>query len=331
MKAIIPVAGAGTTLRPHTHTHPKPLLPVAGRPILGHIVEGMLSAGVDEFLFVIGHLGDKIREYIESICDNRFTATFVNQSPRRGLAHAIHICQEYVAPNEPLVIALGDTIIETDLPALIAAKQTVLCVQKVDNPWEFGVAVLDAEGNIKSLVEKPQIPKSNLALVGLYKIVETDLLFQATQHLIDTNHRTRGEYQLTDALQFMVEQGVQMTPFRVQNWHNCGKKEVLLETNRLLLKHVQQTDHPEFPNSIIRPPVFIPENVTIEGSIVGPNVAVGEHAIIRSSIIQDSILGAYSHLEGVVLKESVIGNDARLTGRFHAINIGDNTELDFNL
>jgi glucose-1-phosphate thymidylyltransferase len=287
---------------------------------------------VSHFTFVIGHLGEKIREYVEEFAAGRFQYHFVWQSPRHGLAHAVHLCRDTVPVNEPVLIALGDTIIDTDLSALFADPHTMLCVQQVDQPWEFGVAVVDeASGFITSLVEKPSIPKSNLALVGLYKIANAGALFRATEELIASGHRTRGEYHLTDALMRMIAAGEQMRVQQVLQWHNCGKKEVLLETNRLLLKKMEQHHLPTHPTAILIPPVFIPDSVTVEHSIVGPYVAVGEHARISHSIVQDSILGSYSALEGIMLRQSVVGSDSRLVGRWNAINIGENTEIDFNL
>lgn len=331
MKAIIPVAGAGTTLRPHTHTHPKPLIPVAGKPILGHIIDNLMEAEVRELIFVVGYLEEKIRGFVEEYAREKgFIAHFVRQEPRRGLAHAINLCKAAIADVNEVIITLGDTIVDTNLKELAQAEESLLCVQQVDEPWEYGIAVEGEDGYIRSLVEKPSIPKSNLALVGLYKIVDVPSLMQATDYLIENDIRTRGEFQLTDALDYMVQNGARMRVQRVNNWFNCGKKEVLLQTNRLLLKKMEQHSLRNYPQSIILPPVFLPENVVIEHSIVGPNVAVGENAVIRNSLVSDSILGAYSSLESVILKESVIGNDTRLVGRGHSINIGDNTELDFN-
>jgi glucose-1-phosphate thymidylyltransferase len=331
MKALIPVAGAGTTLRPHTHTQPKPLIPVAGKPILGHIIDSLLEVGVRDFVFVIGYLGEKIKDFVEEYAATHdFQYTFVQQEPRLGLAHAVHVCREVLPPEEPVLIILGDTIIETDFEAILQEPYSVLAVQKVEEPWNFGIAVPNDDGLVDSLVEKPTIPKSNQALVGLYKVLETGQLLAAVDHLIQQDIRTRGEFQLTDALMHMIDQGVKMRTHQVRNWHDCGKKDVLLETNRILLKRMHHLKLPEFESAILVPPVYIAANCTIEHSIVGPYVAVAEHATLRNAIVQDAILGAYSSLNDIMLKESVVGNDTALTGRWHAINIGDNTEIDFN-
>lgn len=330
MKAIIPVAGAGTTLRPHTHTQPKPLIPVAGKPILGHIVDRLQAAGVTEFVFVVGYLGEKIRQFVTATLGQDLPYHFVEQEPREGLAHAVWVAREHLSPNQPVVIALGDTIVDTDLTAMFASPENELGVQPVREPGLFGIAVLGEDQRITQLIEKPQIPTSNLALVGVYKLADGGQLRQALQHLMDNNLRTRGEYQLTDALNFLVQNGETLRARVVEQWYDCGKKDILLATNRVLLD--RRTDLPayDFPRAILHPPVYIAEGVTIEDAVIGPYVAIAENATIRNSVVTNSILGAYSELNRIVLDESVVGNDTRLTGRRHRINIGDNTEIDFN-
>lgn len=328
MKVIIPVAGAGTTLRPHTHTQPKPLIPVAGKPILGHIVENLLAAGLDDFIFVVGHLGEKIRAYIESHYAGRFKFQFVQQEPRLGIAHSIWLCKPLIE-GEEILISLGDTIIDADLRHILREPGSIVCGQEVEDPRKFGVAVLDDRGLIRSLIEKPSIPKSNIAMVGLYKIAETDALLTAIDHLMRNHITTHGEYQLTDALQHMVQNGIDIRTWPVNNWFDCGRKDMLLATNRTLLARMQPPT-PNIPGSVIIPPVYIAEGCHIEGSIIGPYVAVAEHSRIKGSILQDTILGAYTTLDSIILKHSVIGNDTSLTGRWHSLNIGDNAEIDFN-
>jgi glucose-1-phosphate thymidylyltransferase len=333
MKAIIPVAGKGTTLRPHTHTHPKPLIPVAGKPILGHIIETLMAAGVHDFVFVLGYLGDKIRDYVEEqarLYPDRFRYQFVTQNPRLGLAHAIALCRGTLTDDEPALIHLGDTILETDFVRVLATPGNVLGVQVVENPWDFGVAVLNDDGRIVQVVEKPVIPKSNQAIVGLYRIEHMGTVFEACDELIRRDQRTQGEFHLADALQLMLENGHVLHPHPIEGWHNCGQKDNLLNTNRLLLNKQPAHAPRQYPDSIIVPPVYIPASVEITHSVVGPYVAVGEHARIERSVVQDSILGSYSSLSAMMLQHSVVGNDTRLVGRWHSVNIGENTEIDFN-
>lgn len=324
-------------LRPHTHTQPKALIPVAGKPLLGHIVEALHAAGIEQFVFVVGYLGDKIRQYVEQHYRGKLDFAFVRQEPRLGLAHAIYLCKSHFEGNESTpVIALGDTIVDADLHALLAAEHSVVSVAEVDNPSAFGIAEVNEQGIATRLIEKPLIPKSNLALVGLYKIVEKQQLFEALSGIVEPvlskPHNERQETHLTDALMVMVRQGVQIHTERVRSWYDCGEKSTLLETNRTLLKKANYpAPHEKYPGSVLVPPVYIPEHCTIEHSIVGPNVALGEHTRIAGSIVEDTIVGDYSTLESMVLRHSVVGNDTTLRGRWQSINIGDNTEIDFNV
>ncbi|HEX2899831.1 MAG TPA: sugar phosphate nucleotidyltransferase [Bacteroidia bacterium] len=331
IKAIIPVAGVGTTLRPHTHTQPKPLIPVAGKPILGHIIENLMSVGIKDFVFVIGYLGEKIEEFVRGRYEGRIQMEFVVQSPREGTGHAIWVARNSFIEADEILIVLGDTIFDVDLEAVLRSLDSTVGVQVVDDPRKFGVAMLDERGYVTSVVEKPRIPKSNLALVGLYRIKEVTALVDALQNLIANKQRgDRNEYHLTDAIMKMIAAGVRIRTHMVDNWFDCGQKESLLETNRILLERIQNLPEYQYPDCVILHPVHISENCTIEGSIIGPNVAIAENAVIRNSIVRNSILGAYSQLDSIVLNGSVIGNDASLRGKSNSVNIGDNTEIDFN-
>jgi glucose-1-phosphate thymidylyltransferase len=333
MKAIIPVAGAGTKLRPHTHTQPKPLIPVAGRPILGHILDNLMLAGIHDFVFIIGYLGEKIEEFIKEQYGDKIHAEFVVQGPREGLAHAIGMASEEIqASREGILIVLGDTIVDVDYPSILASEYSILGVDTVEDPRAFGVAKLNEEGFVTSLVEKPNIPKSNLALAGIYRIRETDALLNAINHIISNQLRTQTEYHLTDALMLMVEQGIQIKTQKVNNWFDCGKKETLLATNRILLgrKDISLHQPEDMENSILVQPVSIAPGVKIRNSIIGPFVAIGTGVILENSIVSNSIIGEYSQLDSIILKGSVVGNDAILKGKSQSVNIGDSTEIDFN-
>ncbi|OMP81061.1 MULTISPECIES: sugar phosphate nucleotidyltransferase [unclassified Chitinophaga] len=328
MKAIIPVAGAGTKLRPHTYTQPKALIPLAGKTILSIIIDQLEEAGITEFVFVIGYLGEKIQHYVQKKYPH-LTCHFVQQNVREGTGHAILLTKKVVGDDEILIV-LGDTICEGNIKELIASPVSQLGLKKVDDPRSFGVAELNDAGDIVRVVEKPQIPKSNLALVGIYKIKETDQLFDCLERNITEHRRSHDEFQLTDALQCMIEHGVQFTPFKVSNWFDCGRKETLLETNAILLSKYKAPANPILPyeNAIIIPPVSIGEGCNIKNSIIGPNVAIGDNTVINYSIVKDSIIGSYSNLYEVVLKSSLIGSDANIRGLSQSLNIGDNTEID---
>lgn len=318
MKAIIPVAGIGTRLRPHTLSQPKVLLNVAGKPIIGHIMDKLIASGIDEAIVIVGYLGDMIESYLTRHYDIKFT--FVTQQERLGLAHAIWMCREHVEDGEPVFIILGDTIFDVDLGGVLRSGTSTLGVREVEDPRRFGIAIIE-NGRISRLVEKPNEPVGNLAIVGLYLIRESDAMFQCIDTLISRDIRTKGEYQLTDALQMMLEQGIPFTTFPVNNWYDCGKPETLLETNEILLRNSPPAGQRE--GCIIREPVFIAPSATIENAIVGPNASIGEHAVITDAIVRDSIIGTGAKVRHVMLDRSIVGHQADLSGEPHHANIGD--------
>ena len=329
MKAIIPVAGAGAKLRPHTYTQPKALIPIAGKTILSFIVDQLNAAGINEFIFIVGYLGEKIQEYVKQTYPN-LTCHFVYQNERQGTGHAIELTKNIVGTDE-VFVALGDTICEYDVKEVMESEYSMFGVKKVDDPRNFGVAEIDDSGFIAHVIEKPSIPKSNMALVGLYKIKETDFLFECLQQLFSENIMSYGEYNLTDALDCMIKRGAKFQPFKVKNWFDCGKKETLLESNATLLKKHGGVINENLvsENSIIIPPVSIGPGCILKSSIVGPHVAIGANTTLENSIIRDCIVGSYTTLYEVVLDNSLIGSDASVKGLSRSLNIGDNTELDF--
>jgi glucose-1-phosphate thymidylyltransferase len=328
LKAIIPVAGAGTKLRPHTYTQPKALIPLAGKTILRIIVDQLLEAGINEFVFIIGYLGDKIQDYVREKYPD-LNATFVHQSERHGIGHAILLTRNIVGDDE-MFIVLGDTICEYDIKELLKTPDSSLCVKRVDDPRDFGVVEQGEDGFISRVVEKPQIPKSNMALVGIYLIRETSFLFNCLENNMRNQVMSRGEFSITDAIECMIEQGARFRSFKVQNWFDCGKKDTLLESNATLLKKFGGVISPEhnFENTIIIPPVSVAEGCDIKNSIIGPNVTIGEKTTINYSIIKNSIIGSFAHLYDIVLTTSLIGSDTEVKGESRSLNIGDNTEID---
>lgn len=329
MKAIIPVAGAGTKLRPLTYTQPKALIPLAGRTILSVIIDQLLEAGVTEFVFVIGYLGEKIQRYIAKTYPD-LSYTLVTQSDRIGTGHAIWLTRDAVN-DEEILIVLGDTVCDYNISDIIGSDVSQIGVRKVDDPRSFGVAELDSHDKVLRVVEKPLIPKSNMAMVGVYYIKETNQLFDILHNDLANRTGNEGEYHLTNALEQMIENGIYFKGFRVNNWFDCGKKETLLSTNAILLKQMyedQELQASSSDSTVIIPPVSIAEGCKITNSIIGPNVSIGEHTTIQSSIIKDTIIGSYAELEEVVLHSSIIGSDAFIRGLSQSLNIGDNTEID---
>ncbi|MFC1800308.1 sugar phosphate nucleotidyltransferase [Candidatus Eisenbacteria bacterium] len=323
MKAVIPVAGEGTRLRPHTHTVPKPLLRVAGKPILGHILDDVVALGIREVVLVVGYRGENIVDYVRANYD--LELSFVEQTERLGLGHAIHLSKEFVG-DEPVLILLGDTIFKGDLKKMVASGGNSIGVKRVPDPERFGIAEIEGS-RIVSLVEKPEKPRSDLAVAGIYSITDSAVLYGALDSLISSGRRTKGEFQLTDALNMMIEKGSELKCFEVEGWYDCGKPETLLETNRALLELA--CPRVEIPGSILIDPVCIGENVVIESSVIGPFVSVAENAIIKRSIIRNSIVGESAVVEDGLLDSSLIGDRAVVKGTFKRLNVGDSSEIDF--
>lgn len=330
-KAIIPVAGVGSKLRPHTHTQPKPMMPVAGKPILGHIIDSLIDAGITHHVFVLGYLGEKIREYVENEYADAITMDFVVQEPRRGLAEAVILCKQQVQDASELIIILGDTIFGNDVKRiLLNSAANVLGVQEVDDPRKFGICATDAEGMVTKVVEKPEIPMSNLAMVGLYKIQQIKVLLESIDEMLAEPHDKHYQFTLTEAIANMMQKGISFQTMDIDNWYDCGNKDTLLKTNRILLQRQPQKLKYHFENSVVIPPVNIAAGCKIHNSIIGPYVAIAENTLIENSVVKDSIIGAYSHLDSIILNKSVLGNDTMLKGKAHSINIGDSTEIDFD-
>jgi glucose-1-phosphate thymidylyltransferase len=317
---IIPAAGGGTRLRPHTHTTPKVLLHVAGKPIIGHIMDLLTPIQPAEVIVVTGARGDRIEEYLRSAYS--LNLRFVVQDEPKGLGHAVMQARD-PANGAPTLVLLGDTILDLDLTQL-AWDTNLIGVRTVENPRRFGVVELK-DGIVTKFVEKPVQPRSNLAIVGVYYFPDSAPLFTALDELVRRDKRTRGEYQLTDALQLMVQQGQQLHTFNVENWLDCGTPEALLATNSYLLRtrhHAQ-----ERAGVVLVPPVHIEDSAVIENSIIGPNVSIGARAEIRRAIIRDSIVNQDAQVEDAILEHSILGEAAKLRDQALHLNLGDSSEF----
>ncbi len=331
MKAVIPVAGVGTKLRPHTHTIPKALVSVAGKPIIGHIIDFLIEGGISEFVFIIGHLGSRIEDYVREHYQTKVRLEFVIQRhPREGSAHAIWMAKHLLENEKEILIALGDTIINLDIKAFLQTQGNLVGVYKVPNPTKVGIAEINRDNTVKRFVEKPKIPKSNLGLVGIYKITHVRALLDAIAYLFENNLTTNGEYHLTDALMEMLVRGQQFATIEVSSWHDCGEKDSLLAANALLLNRFDfEPSNETFPNTIIIHPVKIDSECTINNCIIGPNVVIGSNSSLQNCIINNSIVGSYSSLENLILNNSLLGNDTFMRGASQSLNVGDNTEISF--
>lgn len=323
MKAIIPAAGIGTRLRPHTHTAPKALLHVAGKPILGHILDELRAFGIRDVVIIVGFMGDKIVEYVTK--NYNIKATFVTQEELKGLGWAIYITRKHFT-DEPILIILGDTIFDTDLNQVIGGEYDSVGAKKVDDPRRFGIAETDGKF-VTALVEKPDSPTSNLALVGIYYIKSVGLFSKSLEEIVSKEITTRGEYQLTDALELMIKSGCKMTTFNVDGWFDCGKPETLLATNRYLLSQIKSVDRRD--GNVLIPPVFISPTAVLESSVVGPYVSVGDNSRIIRSIVTDSIISEGAEVVDSMLDSSLVGNNSYLSGHYQKVNLGDSSEIRY--
>lgn len=322
MKAIIPVAGEGTRMRPYTYVRPKALLHVAGKPILAHILDELVDHGIDEVTIIVGHLGEKIKEYVDS--SYHIPVHYVEQRERQGIAHALYLAREFMG-SDPIFIVLGDTIFETDLNPVFTGEHTSLGVKEVEDPRRFGIVVLKA-GFVSKVVEKPDKPETNMALVGMYYIRDPQLLMACIEEMIEKDMRTKGEYQLTDAFEMMIHKGHHITTFEVKNWFDCGKPEALLATNRHLLD--MEGREYKIEGSVIQPPVFIEESAVIQSSIIGPHVSVAAGARVQHSILRDSIIGEGAFISNSLLDSSLVGDNGVVKGSFQKLTIGDLSEVE---
>jgi glucose-1-phosphate thymidylyltransferase len=324
MRAIIPVAGIGSRLKPHTFSTPKVLLNVGGKPIIAHILDKLLEEGINKATFVIGYLGDVIKEYVEKTYPS-MKSSFIEQKSMEGLGHAIYTAIPTFDDDEIFII-LGDTIFDVDLKGVFKNKISSLGVKEVEDPRRFGVAVLK-DGYVEKLVEKPQTPVSNLALVGLYYVSHKKALINCLNELVEKDIRTKGELQLTDALQIMIDKGEKVTTFPVEGWYDCGKPETLLSTNRFLLN--RRSYSRKLDKVVINEPVFIADDAEISNSVIGPYTTIASGCKIKECIIRNSIVDSDAQVEKALLDNSIIGRNVLVRGTYKRLNSGDSSEIDF--
>ncbi|MEM2924753.1 MAG: sugar phosphate nucleotidyltransferase [Methanocellales archaeon] len=335
MKVIIPAAGAGKRLHPHTYTKPKPMVSVAGKPIIGHILDRMIDLNPEEVIVVVGYMKEKLIEYINSHYSPFFKKiSFAIQEEQLGLGHAIYVAKDFIGASE-VMIALGDMIFKAgyiefkDQYLSLQPCDGAIGVKKIDDPRNYGIVTLNKNGEIKELVEKPKYSKSKLGIAGVYFIKNTTQLFKALEDIIkNRNNRNKKEIQLTDALQLMVEEGAKLRAFKVHNWYDCGRAEALLEANRVLLGEMPIFNY-DFKNSAIIKPVAIASDVKIENSVIGPYASISEGCVIENSIIANSIIGANTKIANMYLNASIIGDNVKLIGKVNSLNIGDSSSIEF--
>ena len=305
MKIVLPVAGNGLRLRPYTENVPKCLLPVAGKTILDWIVEDSLGLKPSETIFITGYKADVVDQFLTKRTAWGKTRTVIQSNPQ-GLGEAVSLALPYVDDDEPVLIILGDTLFEADLSILNGMDQNVLYTYKVEDPRRFGVAVTDSTGRIERLVEKPQQFVSDEAIVGIYYIKDTKVLKESLKYLMDNNIRTKNEFQLTDALEMMIEKGCRFRTAPVSKWLDCGLAETLLETNAHVLNRYDNSASVNLPGVKVIAPCHIGKDVKIVNSTIGPNVSVGDGCVIENSTVKNAVLWDGVKVEGRTLDNVIV-------------------------
>lgn len=324
------MAGRGTRLRPHTLTIPKPLLPVAGKPIVQRLAEDIVAlydGTVTEIGFVIGDFGAEVEQQLLDVASTLGAkGKIFYQEEALGTAHAIWQAQECM--DDEVIIAFADTLFKADFK-LDREKDGVIWVKQVDNPESFGVVTINNDGIIEGMVEKPKEFVSDLAIIGIYYLKDGPALREEIKYLLDNDIRGGGEYQLTDALESMRKKGAQIVPGEVSDWMDCGNKDAVLDTNKKVLQYDLDEGKIGDPaelnsnNSIIIPPCQIGAKVTLENAIIGPYVTIGDNTVIRNAVVKESLIGDDTTIENAVLDNSMIGNKASISNRAQIINLGD--------
>jgi glucose-1-phosphate thymidylyltransferase len=330
MKLIIPLAGYGSRLRPHTYTKPKPLLNVAGKPILKHMLDSFKPLKFSEIIFITGQMKEQIEQFVKDNYSGK--VRFIPQEVMNGNASAVYLAKEFV--NEDVLILYADTLFDIDFKKLKKAVHDknidgLIWVKEVADYQRFGVVVTDYNGVITQMVEKPKEPISKLANIGMYYVKDSWAMFKAIEYLFENNITIGKEYYFADALSLLVKSGKRFMAPEVKMWLDCGTFETLLETNKVLLERNHEIKS-KMKNAVIIPPVSINKNVVIENSVVGPYVSIAEGAIIKDSIVSNSIIDDNARLNSVNIKDSTVGHDSVMNGGFKKINLGASSEMHEN-
>jgi glucose-1-phosphate thymidylyltransferase len=330
MKIVLPVAGKGTRLRPHTFSKPKSLVSVAGKTVLQHVIDGLKKLTIDEFIIITDENGQVIKKYINENYPD-LNAVFIPQKKLLGPAHAVSLADERIKQGDDLLVVFNDTLFVTDL-----SRISRLCVdldgliysKEVEDYQRFGVNVM-RDGIIADMVEKPDKPVSKLAQVGLYYLKDGKKFMSYIKKAIDQNLTVKGEYYLPEVFRLMIEDGMKLGAPEIEEWLDCGKPETLLQTNRFLLER-STSSHICIEGCVIIPPVFIHPSAKVRHSVIGPYTSIGKNCEVDDSIIRDSVINTNSVLKNAVLERSLVGDSVELTGQFQKLNIGDNSMIDLS-
>jgi glucose-1-phosphate thymidylyltransferase len=328
VKVVIPLAGKGTRLRPHTHVTPKPLLRVADKPVMAYIFDDLKELGVEEAVFITGHLKEKVERYVREEYPE-FNAHFIEQPEQNGTAGAVELARPFI--DEDLLIIFVDTLFDADLAIVKDLPEEVagvIWVKEVEDYQRFGVVVTDEQGFMQRIIEKPKEPISRLANIGLYYIRDWRLLFEGIEHTLASPPGPSGEFFLTDAFQYMIDRGAKLRAVEVEGWYDAGKPETLLETNRHVLSTSRGKRPPEKAGVVVHDPVHVADGVELEEVEIGPNVTVSAGSKIRRSRLRDTIVGSEAEIEGCELRDSLVGDAATVRGVRGRVDLGDNSVVE---
>lgn len=328
MTIIIPMAGRGTRLRPHTLTVPKPLIPVAGKPIIQRLVEDLVAAydgKIDEIAFVVGDFGVEVERELVAIAEGQGArGRIYHQEKALGVGHAIYCAWESLSGN--CLVAFADTLFKADFK-FDAREDGVIWVQHVQEPAAFGVVQLDSAGYISGFVEKPATFVSDLAIVGIYYFREGEKLRSALHRIINDDLKEKNEFQITTALELLKNEGVRFRTGEVEEWLDCGNKEAILYANERMLEFHRQDGLADktavIENSIIIEPCFLGENAVVRNSVIGPYVSVGHNSSVENTVITNSIIQNDAHIKNALLEHSMVGNFSIFLGAKDELNLGD--------
>ena len=335
MKIIVPMAGRGSRLRPHTLTVPKPLIPIAGKPIVQRLVEDIVSVcgdkKVDEIAFIIGDFGEQVETDLKQVAENLGAkGSIYYQDKPLGTAHAIHCAADSM--DDEIVVAFADTLFRADF-TLDTEADSVIWVKQVEDPSAYGVVQFDTNGNINNFVEKPKEFVSDSAIIGIYYFKDGPGLRKELKYILDNDLRPSGEYQLTDALSALMKQGRVFRPGTVSDWMDCGNKAITVETNNKMLGYLEglpelKGDNITIENSQIIEPCYIGSNVVLKNAKVGPHVSLGDGCVVENATIKGSLIQTNSSISNIDLKDSMVGNHASVNGKWTSISIGDYSTME---
>jgi glucose-1-phosphate thymidylyltransferase len=328
MKVVIPMAGYGSRLRPHTYSRPKPLFNVAGQPMLKYLMDSLQVLDIDEYIFIVGYLGDQLEDFINT--EYNLKSVFLRQEDLTGQSPAIYLARDHI--EGPTIILFADTLFETDLEAVLRTDADgIIYTKEVEDPSQFGVVTLDEQGHIKTFVEKPTSKENRNAVIGLYYVKDGKRLLRAIEQQVATDRMTKGEFFLADAFAIMIEDGAKFRTQPVSVWLDTGKPDEVLKTNRYLLENGRDNSAERQREGVmVIAPTYIHPDARITNAIIGPHATIAADCEVSNSIIRDSIIDAGATVESAMLDQSLIGQGAHVGGRFRAFNVGDRSSIDFS-